>query len=93
MNIWESLELQQRTAETSLVHRAQFVVTLLLASPDYTEHTEPYNLAPQIGTFEVVKSGDPAHGQVLRQVVLYDPIEWCPINLVFPITLGGNGNW
>lgn len=66
---------------------------LLVLSPDYPQFTEPYNLAPQIGTFEVINTGDPQHRQVLRQTVLDDPIEWCPINLVFPITLGGDGNW
>ena len=65
----------------------------MVLSPDYAQFTEPYNLAPQIGTFEVIKTTDPKQGQVLRQTVLDDPLEWCPINLVFPITLGGDGNW
>ncbi|XP_025093999.1 galactocerebrosidase-like isoform X2 [Pomacea canaliculata] len=60
---------------------------------NYTEHAEPYNLAQQIGAFEVLATGDPGHGKVLRQVVLHNPIQWCPIRLVFPITLGGNSNW
>ncbi|KAL8570405.1 hypothetical protein ACOMHN_035823 [Nucella lapillus] len=26
-------------------------------------------------------------------MVLTDPLEWCPISLIFPITVGGDGNW
>ena len=79
----------------STVHTLPFVgYAFVLPSSDYTQFSEPYNLAPQIGTFEVVKTADTKHGQVLRQTVLDDPIEWCSIiNLVFPVTLGGDGNW
>lgn len=73
------------------IERLQFPALCLLS--DYTEHAEPYNLAQQIGAFEVLATGDPGHGKVLRQVVLHNPIQWCPIRLVFPITLGGNSNW
>ncbi|XP_071090482.1 galactocerebrosidase-like isoform X1 [Haliotis cracherodii] len=59
----------------------------------YREQEEPFNLVPQVGCFEVHNTSDPTHRQVMRQVVLTAPIAWCPINLDYPITIGGNSNW
>ncbi|GFO19229.1 galactocerebrosidase [Plakobranchus ocellatus] len=54
---------------------------------------DPYNLTPQAGCFEIVKSQDASHGLVVRQTVLNAPIESCPWSLTFPIAIIGNYNW
>ncbi|XP_021369107.1 galactocerebrosidase-like isoform X2 [Mizuhopecten yessoensis] len=56
------------------------------AFPDFSE---PFNFAQQVGSFEVTRSNDASHGQVLRQVVLKHPIFWCPFPLITPINLIG----
>ncbi|XP_064598914.1 galactocerebrosidase-like [Liolophura sinensis] len=60
----------------------------------YPENGEPNNFAQQVGSFEVVKSSDANRSKVLRQVVLEDPIDWCPhINLAFPLNVIGSVEW
>ncbi|RUS72385.1 hypothetical protein EGW08_019845 [Elysia chlorotica] len=54
---------------------------------------EPYNLVPQAGSFEAVKSKDVSHGVVIRQTVLQQPIESCPWFLKFPIAIIGDQQW
>ncbi|GFR87702.1 galactocerebrosidase [Elysia marginata] len=54
---------------------------------------EPYNLVPQVGCFEIVKSQDASHGLVVRQTVLEPPIESCTWPLVYPIAIIGDFNW
>ena len=56
---------------------------------------EPFNLVPQVGCFEIVKSEDVSHGLVTRQVVLQPPIESCPWphDLHFPMAIIGDYNW
>lgn len=43
---------------------------------DYALAEEPFNLAQQTGAFEIA-AGDPAHGQVARQMVLQTCVYWC----------------
>ncbi|CAG5125620.1 unnamed protein product [Candidula unifasciata] len=59
----------------------------------YSLSEEPFMLAPQIGTLEVVKSQNTSHGQVVRQMVLHAPLKWCPITLSFPYAVIGDHNW
>ncbi|KAK3611679.1 hypothetical protein CHS0354_012049 [Potamilus streckersoni] len=59
----------------------------------YLPAEEPNNFAQQVGSFEVVDTTDSQHKKVYRHVVLHDPITWCPINLVFPISIIGNSSW
>ena len=70
------------------------VFVLLLSSSAYPIYKEPYNFSPQVGSFEVLDSGDPVHKHVMTQVVIEDPIYWCLfINLVWPIGVLGDASW
>ncbi|XP_069140053.1 galactocerebrosidase-like isoform X2 [Argopecten irradians] len=55
----------------------------------FPEFSEPFNFAQQVGSFEVTRSNDASHGQVLRQVVLKSPVFWCPLPLLTPLNLIG----
>ncbi|GFR87699.1 galactocerebrosidase [Elysia marginata] len=54
---------------------------------------EPLNLAPQVGSFEIVKSKNASHNHVCRQTVLHPPVRWCPITLSFPMAVIGDYSW
>lgn len=54
---------------------------------------EPLNLAPQVGSFEIVKSKNASHNLVCRQTVLHPPIKWCPFTLSFPMAVIGDYSW
>ncbi|GFO19227.1 galactocerebrosidase [Plakobranchus ocellatus] len=54
---------------------------------------EPLNLAPQVGSFEVVQSQNASHNHVCRQTVLHPPIKWCPLTLSTPIAVIGQYSW
>ena len=43
---------------------------------EYQETEQPKYMAQQLGTFEVHKSDDPGHGNILRQMVLEQPVYW-----------------
>ena len=58
---------------------------------DYPEFSEAANFVPQVGVWEVRKSGDAGHGKVNRQVILHQPVDWC-VNRI-PINIGGNSSW
>ena len=71
-------------------------ITLL---PEYSPYEEAANFAQQIGVFEVrraerKKSTNSAPGgNVLRQVLLNEPIHWCPSGMLQPIALIGDYDW
>lgn len=44
--------------------------------PGYQLSQEPFNLAQQTGSFEIVQS-DALHGKVVRQMMLQRPVAWC----------------
>jgi len=57
----------------------------------YHLHDEPFNLAQQTGSFEVLKSES---NQFLRQMVLSPPIAWCEAeNLNKAVNIIGNSTW
>jgi len=58
----------------------------------YAEYSEAYNFVPQSGVWEVRQTTDPAHGKVNRQVLLTNPIFWCPTG-PFTLNLGGDHKW
>ncbi|XP_046548396.1 galactocerebrosidase-like [Haliotis rubra] len=60
----------------------------------YSEHTEPYNLAQQTGSYEIIDVGPP-HNKVVRQMVLTQPVHWCEAegNTNRSISIIGNYNW
>ncbi|XP_013401026.1 galactocerebrosidase-like [Lingula anatina] len=61
---------------------------------DYAEFSEPYNLAPQAGSFEIRSSSEPGITKVLRQVVPQPPIDTClPKRMPRPIAVIGNHSW
>ena len=64
-----------------------------LLNVGYSEYQEAYNFAQQTGAFEVRHSDNVTHGKVLRQVVLREPIHWCPIILSQPVGVIGNYQW
>ncbi|XP_064604089.1 galactocerebrosidase-like isoform X2 [Liolophura sinensis] len=43
---------------------------------NYEVNSEPYNLAQQVGVWEVVQ-GDADRGGIIRQVVVQEPVHWC----------------
>ncbi|ESO89802.1 hypothetical protein LOTGIDRAFT_218637 [Lottia gigantea] len=43
----------------------------------YNWHQEPNNLAQQTGSYEVFNANDSTHGQIIRQLVLDQPVYWC----------------
>nr|KAI8769927.1 galactocerebrosidase-like [Biomphalaria glabrata] len=60
----------------------------------YPLSAEPYILAPQQGSFDVMSVGG-QHGQVMRQMVLQTPIAWCQETLYLNASLNllGRFNW
>ncbi|CAH1784597.1 unnamed protein product, partial [Owenia fusiformis] len=56
----------------------------------YPEFSEPFNIAPQIGVFEIRMSQDPAHAKYLKQVVLQQPCDWCSQDNNKPIAIIGD---
>eukprot|EP00916_Digyalum_oweni_P000785 GHVL01001555.1.p1 GENE.GHVL01001555.1~~GHVL01001555.1.p1 ORF type:complete len:477 (-),score=26.76 GHVL01001555.1:847-2277(-) len=59
----------------------------------YAISEEPYNLAPQTGSFEVV-AGDAGHGKVMRQTVVLPPVAWCNADAMNKsIGMIGNFSW
>ncbi|XP_059159371.1 galactocerebrosidase-like isoform X2 [Physella acuta] len=60
----------------------------------YPLSAEPYILAPQQGSFDVVDVGGD-HGKVMRQMVLQPPIAWCQdtLRLNSSLNLFGRFNW
>lgn len=57
---------------------------------DYSESQEPNYLAPQVGSWEIVKD---EHGaQFARQTVLSKPVNWCGENYL-PMAIIGNYSW
>ncbi|XP_052250297.1 galactocerebrosidase-like isoform X3 [Dreissena polymorpha] len=58
----------------------------------YQEFMEPFNLAQQIGAFEVIKTSS-SHGYVVRQMVLEAPIFWCSQKETSPFNIIGNTSW
>ncbi|KAI0210472.1 Galactocerebrosidase, partial [Lamellibrachia satsuma] len=66
---------------------------------EYSLYEEAANFAQQVGVFEIrpaegMKSTNyVSGGKVLRQVLLYAPIHWCPSLMVQPIALIGDYNW
>ncbi|BFY98227.1 hypothetical protein BsWGS_01267 [Bradybaena similaris] len=61
---------------------------------EYPESSEPYTMAPQQGSYDVVDVGG-VHGKVMRQMVLQIPVAWCPETLYYDGTLNllGSSNW
>lgn len=58
---------------------------------DYHLYDEPYNLAQQAGSFEIIKEGS---NQFIRQMVLESPLAWCEAeNLKRAVNLIGNITW
>ena len=49
-------------------------------------------MAQQLGTFEVHKSDDPGHGNILRQMVLEQPVYWNAADLL-KRTMNAVGNY
>ncbi|XP_076461147.1 galactocerebrosidase-like isoform X1 [Babylonia areolata] len=59
----------------------------------YALYQEPYNLAQQTGSYEIVR-GDASHGQVVRQMVLQTPVHWCRADTVNKsVSLIGHFHW
>ncbi|XP_076461151.1 galactocerebrosidase-like isoform X2 [Babylonia areolata] len=59
----------------------------------YALHQEPYNLAQQTGSYEIVR-GDTSHGQVVRQMVLQTPVHWCEADTINKsLNIIGNSRW
>lgn len=48
---------------------------------NYDLYAEPYNFAPQIGSFEVVQVEKP-YNKVMRQTVLKKPLVWCMADII-----------
>ncbi len=68
--------------------------TLFPCHLGYSLNAEPYNLAQQAGAFEVVESGDAAHGKVIAQMVPQPPVDTCrPERMSRPVALIGNYQW
>ena len=59
----------------------------------FEEQSEPFNLAQQVGVFEVRQTNSVDHGKVMEQVMINSPIHWCPELQSFPLTVIGNHNW
>ncbi|KAK2173759.1 hypothetical protein NP493_850g00032 [Ridgeia piscesae] len=65
----------------------------------YAAYEEAANFAQQVGVFEIRPAeGSKSHnhvagGNVLRQVLLYAPIHWCPTLMVQPFALIGDYKW
>lgn len=58
---------------------------------DYHLYDEPYNLAQQTGSFEVLRAGS---NQFIRQMVLNSPLAWCEAeNLNRAVNIIGNSSW
>ncbi|KAH3705349.1 galactocerebrosidase-like isoform X1 [Dreissena polymorpha] len=57
----------------------------------YQEFMEPFNLAQQVGAFEIIKTTS-SHGNVIRQMVLEAPIFWCEEE-TSPFNIIGNTSW
>lgn len=59
----------------------------------YAEFEEAAYLTQQVGVFEVRRSTDASHGQVVRQVMINAPVHWCPEVLTQPMAVMGNYSW
>ncbi|KAK7508502.1 hypothetical protein BaRGS_00000068 [Batillaria attramentaria] len=54
---------------------------------------EPYDLAPQTGSYEIVDSNS-SHGKVMRQMVLQTPVQWCKADGIgASLNVAGNYKW
>ncbi|XP_067656755.1 galactocerebrosidase-like [Haliotis asinina] len=60
---------------------APFPLTYAEDFEQYEVGEEPYLLAPQTGSFEVVDVGG-THGKVMRQMTLQRPVTWCQADYV-----------
>lgn len=57
------------------------------------DNLEPNNFAQQIGVFEVHTVLDYTYKKTMKQVVLNNPIDWCPQKLKAPINVIGSEFW
>lgn len=57
----------------------------------YNINEEPYNLSPQVGTWEILKD-ESTNFKYARQMVTKQPVAWCDIQSS-PIALIGNPTW
>ncbi|CAG5123059.1 unnamed protein product [Candidula unifasciata] len=73
---------------------APFPLPFIENFEDYPVSSEPYTMAPQQGSYDVVDVGG-EHGKVMRQMVLQTPIAWCSGTLNYNGTLNvvGSFNW
>uniref|UniRef100_A0A0B7BI09 galactosylceramidase n=1 Tax=Arion vulgaris TaxID=1028688 RepID=A0A0B7BI09_9EUPU len=73
---------------------APFPLPFVETFEEYPLSAEPYLLAPQQGSYDVVDVGG-VHKKVMRQMVLQPPIVWCVQTLYFNATLNllGRFNW
>ncbi|XP_071090488.1 galactocerebrosidase-like [Haliotis cracherodii] len=60
----------------------------------YSQNSEPFTFAQQMGSFEVIYTGVP-HKNVLRQMVLQEPVSWCSpeTQIQHPLNIVGDYNW
>ncbi|XP_060568345.1 galactocerebrosidase-like isoform X2 [Ruditapes philippinarum] len=59
----------------------------------YSKHNEPFNLAQQIGAYEVLDSAS-SHGNIIRQMVTEHPCAWCQAeDANSTLNLIGDSSW
>ena len=71
----------------------QLVVIYLCFFVEYADFGEAFNLAQQVGVFEVRSEGGQKHKKFIRQVVQHRPVFWCPIRQLQPTAVIGNYSW
>jgi len=56
-------------------------------------NAEPFNLSPQIGSWEILQENSDSGEKFARQTVTVQPVNWCGSPQPYPIAFIGSSNW
>lgn len=87
-----TMDVEQEKPFSNIPPSASFPAEYFDNFENYSLYAEPYNFAPQTGSFEVVQVEKP-YNKVMRQTILHTPVLWCMADFINKsINIIGNAN-